>query len=229
MTLRTWDIARTALKKGSDRPATDQARARAAARLFLAGLPLALALGGCATPAQINPRALGRDISGAAQDARLPPPGMDRPTPNLASVPPIPERPDLAAREALTRRLEAERGASREEIPVGRAQAPLNERDAPGQPPIPARPPAPPSLAAAPAIPWTPPRVAPPTPAASERGARPPELLAPEGPTPGEIPALPAPELLAPAAPVPGEAGGSPAPSAVPPPPSPDLLAPPAR
>ena len=216
------------MEKGSDRPATDQARPRVGGRLLLAGLPL-LALAGCATPVQINPRALGRDISGAAMDSRLPPPGMDRPTPNLASVPPIPERPDLAAREALTRRLEAERGASHDEVPVGRAAAPLTEPDAPGQPPIPARPPEPPRLAGAPAIPWVAPRPAQPVPAAGGPAVRPPELLAPDRLTPGDVPALPTPELLAPVAPSPGGSAEPPAPSAVPPPPSPDLLAPPAR
>lgn len=227
MTLHTRDMARTVTAEGSDRPAADQARPAAIRRLLL-GLPLGLALAACAVPAQIDPRALGRDISGASMDARLPPPGMDRPTPNLASVPPIPERPDFSVREAVTRRLEAERAASTTEVPVARAADPLTEAAAPGQPPIPARPPSPPALARAPAIPWTAPRPAPPTPAAGQPAARPPELLTPERIAPGAVPALPTPDLLAP---VPAPAPARPsieqlAPSEVPALPPPDLLAP---
>jgi hypothetical protein len=72
---------------------------------------LTLALGGCAVPSQLDLRNLGRDASGAAMDARLPPPGMDRPAPNLASVPPVPQRPDAATRSAVTNRLEEDRAA----------------------------------------------------------------------------------------------------------------------
>ena len=222
MTLQTPEMARPVLGEGSDRPAADQARALAC--LLLLALPLAA----CETPGQMNPRALLRDMSGAAADARLPPPGLDRPTPNLASVPPIPERPDPAAREALTRRLEAERDASGTEVPVDRRQDPLTEAGTPGQPPIPARPPGPPALARAPAIPWAPaPRPNQATPAAAGQTARPPDLLGPERITPGEVPALPTPDLLAPAAPAPRSPSVEQlVPSEVPALPSPDLLAP---
>jgi len=226
VTLHTRKMARTSGAEGRDRPAADQARPRALALLLLLGLPLGVALGACSVPGQINPRALFRDASGAAMDSRLPPPGMDRPTPNLASVPPIPERPDSATRDALTRRLEAERAASTAEVPVGRTPDPLAEADAPGQPPIPARPPGPPVLAAAPAIPWVAPRPAQPVPAAAGPTGRPPELLAPERLAPGAVPALPTPDLLAPAPPSRAPSVEQLAPSEVPALPSPDLLAP---
>jgi hypothetical protein len=197
------------------------------ARLLLLGLPLGACLGACSVPGQIDLRALGRDISGAALDSRLPPPGTDRPTPNLASVPPIPERPDFAARAALTGRLAAERTASTTAVPVLRPADPLTAPDAPGQPPIPARPPSPPALARAPAIPWTTSQPARSTPAAADPTARPPDLLGPERITPGAVPALPTPDLLAPAAPRPSPPVEQLAPSEVPALPSPDLLAPP--
>jgi hypothetical protein len=140
-----------------------------------------------------------RELVGFGQDARLPPPGLDRPSPNLASVPARPEPPNRAARDAITDGLQAAREAARTPLEPGLAAASPRFAPAPGAPSLPAAPPAPPRLATAPAIPWTP--------AAA---------LAPEAATPapdlGPLPTAPAPELLAPAAP--------------PPPPPPALLAP---
>ncbi len=204
--------------EGSDRSAADQARPLAFALLLL--------LGAC--DGQTNPRALYRDMSGAGLASRGMPPGMDRRLPNLASVPPIPERPDSATRDALTRRLEAEREASTAAVPAARPQFPLTEPEVAGHPPIPARPPGPPVLAAAPAIPWAPARATRPVPAAGEPSARPPELLGPESVAPGAIPALPTPDLLAPAPAQPGRPSVEQlAPSEAPAMPSSDLLAPP--
>ncbi len=179
--------------QGRGRPAAGQAR--------LCLLLLPLLLGACETPGQINPRLLARDISGAAGESRLPPPGVDRPFPNLASVPPIPERPDPAVRLAITTQLQIQRDQLTEPLPDRRRDTPLTEGAAGGQPPIAARPPSPAVLSRAPVIPWTVSGV----PVALPRGAtaapgstappsaQPPE---PEAPTPGEVPALPSADLL---------------------------------
>jgi len=161
------------------------------ARLWLL-LPL-LTLTACEVPGQLNPRLIGRDISGAANEARLPPPGMDRPSPNLASVPPIPQRPDPAARLALTQGLQAQRDLLNIPLPEGRPDAPLTEGQADGRPSIPAGPPRPAVLARAPVIPWT--TQAPAQPAAGEPS--------PDQVIPGDVPPLPTPDLLAPALPSP--------------------------
>ncbi len=160
-----------------------------------------LLLPACEVPGQLNARLLGRDISGAAQEARLPPPGLDRPFPNLASVPPIPERPNPATRLAITQGLQAQRDLLVTPLPDRRADARLLEGAATGQPPIPARPPAPPVLARAPVIPWT---IQAATPASAPAPGRGPALAAPAaaeppldpGIAPGEVPALPSADLL---------------------------------
>ena len=77
-----------------------------------------LLLPACEVPGQLNARLLGRDISGAAQEARLPPPGLDRPFPNLASVPPIPERPNPATRLAITQGLQHSHACARARVCV---------------------------------------------------------------------------------------------------------------
>lgn len=121
-------------------------------------------------------------------DARLPPPGMDRPTPNLASVPPIPQRPDAASRGAVTGQLEQDRAASL--APVAPRATPAGTLPAvPGEPNIASAAPAPPRLAPAVQVPWVDPRGAPAVP------------LEPSGQplAPGAMPDLPPPELLAPA------------------------------
>jgi len=160
-------------------------------------MPL-LILTACEVPAQLNPRLIGRDLSGAANEERLPPPGMDRPSPNLASVPPIPQRPDPAARLALTQGLQAQRDLLNIPLPEGRPDAPLIEGQADGRPSIPAGPPSPAFLARAPVIPWT-------TQASSRAAAQPGATggLSPDPVTPGDVPALPTPDLLAPALPSP--------------------------
>jgi len=173
-----------------------------------------LLLAGCAVPERANVGALFRDVTGAALAERLPPPGLDEPTPNLASVPPIPDRPDGATRAAILRGLEGTRDAAGEPLAIGRADAPLAMAAAPGRPAIPAAPPGPPRLSRAPVIPWA----AEPVPWAAEPVRATPEAAIPEapaaGPEPGAIPAPPPAELLAPM------------PGMPPPPPSRDLLAP---
>lgn len=181
-------------RQGKDRPASGQARPWVL-------LPL-LALAACEVPGQINPRLLARDISGAAGEARLPPPGLDRPYPNLASVPPVPDRPDPAERLAITAQLQAQRDLLTEPLADRRRSTPLTEGRADGQPPIAARPPAPPVLARAPVIPWTvsgAPLAPGRAPAAAPAVVEP----EPEAPTPGAVPDLPSADLLAPAAPPP--------------------------
>lgn len=173
-------------------------------------LPILL-LSACAVPDQINPRLIARDISGSAPETRLPPPGLDRPFPNLASVPPIPERPDPAARLALTTQLQAQRDLLNQPLSDQRPASPLLGGGAPGQPPVPAGPPGPPILARAPEIPWTTSatpvvtREAAPS-ATLAPSANPTPAAAPPSPdsiVPGDIPALPSADLLAPAPPLP--------------------------
>jgi hypothetical protein len=171
-------------------------------------LLLPLLLGACEVPNPINPVWIYDQVSGRADRARPPLPGLDKPFPNLASVPPRPEKPPLAVREQLSAALAADRT---------QAQSPLEPRvgaaeplfaPAPGTPPLPGVPPAPPRLAGARPIPWDGPELipaAPPPGRAPDRGQAPPDGAAPPRPA-----AAPLPELLAP-----------------PPPPPPDLLAPP--
>ena len=160
-------------------------------RRFIQGtLPLLLALTACEVPSQLDLRSIVRDASGTAMEARLAPPGMDRPTPNLASVPPVAQRPDLALRSGVTSRLEQDRAASLAALPPRGLPAPALP-PAPGAPVIAGAPPPPPQLSPAAAVPWI-----------SPGGAR----VAPTEPSgqplaPGAVPALPPPELLAPAPP----------------------------
>ncbi len=154
-------------------------------------LALGLLLAGCEVPNRLDVRAIGRDASGAAGEARLPPPGLDRPSPNLASVPPIPERPDLTTRMRITQGLEQAIAASATPVPERRAAAPLTEPGAPGQPPVPARPPAPPRLSRAMPIPWT-------LPAGAAEPVGDPASA--DFPQPGAVPAAPGAELLVPRA-----------------------------
>jgi hypothetical protein len=173
---------------------------------------LGLLLGGCAVPKEVNPVEIWRRVSGASDEGRLPPPGMDLPSPNLASVPPRPERPTPEARAAVTAALAADRASSRgpvilRQVPDGSATA------SPGAPAVPAVPPRPPTLAAAPPVPWLqlPPRTTrPEMPASAAPSLRPgaappppPRALAPEPEPalpelPDEAPAPPPPDLLAP-------------------------------
>jgi hypothetical protein len=173
--------------QGKGRPVAGQARP-----CWL--LPLLL-LAACETPAQINPRLIARDVSGAAAEARLPPPGLDRPYPNLASVPPVPDRPDPAQRLAITEQLQAQRDLLTQPLADRRRDTPLLEGAAMGQPPIPARPPPPPVLSRAPVIPWT----VSGTPVAPGGRAPPSTPVVepePEAPMPGAVPELPSADLL---------------------------------
>ncbi len=163
---------------------------------------LLLLLGACEVPKEVNPVVIWRRVSGAEDEGRLPPPGLDEPTPNLATVPPRPERPSPETRAALTAALEEQRAASRSPIALRTTPAPPGQA-APGEPGIPGAPPAPPRLANAPNIPWDaapapprptrpdqPPQAAVPAPPAAPPGpgAPPPP---PRGLVPAPIPALP--------------------------------------
>lgn len=190
-----------------------------------AAAALALLLGGCSVPDEVNPVQIYRRISGAADQGRPPPPGLDRPFPNLAQVPPRPERPPLAAREAVSGVLEADRGRSRTPLepgPAGPGEQEPSFAAAPGNPPLPAGPPPRAALVGAAPIPWDLPPDA--LPAAAPRPL----------PGPAEAPRpLPGPAAMPPAAgaaPAPGATTPAAAlpemPAAPPPPPSSDLLAP---
>ena len=174
---------------------------------------IALALGGCSIPKEVNPVVIYREVTGIADEGRLPPPGLDLPFPNLSVVPPRPERPPLGLREGVTNALVADRARSRDPLEPDSVAAPVpGFAPAPGQPPIPAGPPERPSLAGAPPIPWLDPVPAA-APARPGPAAAPTVVPAPEPVMPAAPPAAPPPDLLGP-----------------PPPPSPDLLAPaPAR
>lgn len=166
-------------------------RGAAAAAVMLATAPLP----GCALPPEVNPVAIYNRISGADDAARLPPPGMDRPTPNLASVPPRPERPSPEVRAAITAGLAEDRARSRDPLVLRTVPAPGALGGARGEQPLPAGPPPRPMLSNAPRIPWSDPAPAPgPGPAAP--AARTPAPAPPE--MPERAPAPPPPDLLGP-------------------------------
>ncbi len=101
-----------------------------------AAMIVALALAGCDVPKEVNPVYIYRAISGEADAGRPPPPGLDRPRPNLASVPPRPDRPPPEVRDALSAALAADRARSREALARTRSARPLA-----GDPAWPAAPP----------------------------------------------------------------------------------------
>jgi len=106
-----------------------------------------LAMPGCgdARLAALDPRPFANNVMGAHLEGRLPPPRADDPWPNLAGVPPRPEVPSPAARDALTQALARDRTAAATPLPPGSPGTAL--------PPTPGlAPPPPPSLAAAPPI-----------------------------------------------------------------------------
>lgn len=152
-------------------------------------MALPLALTGCAVPKEINPFEIYRTLSGEADAGRPPPPGMDRPRPNLATVPPRPERPPPEVRDAISAALAADRAEARRPMPA-RPVPPATA--APGEPPLPAGPPPRPALAAAPAIPWT---TEPPRPRATAADPAP-APAAPPPAMPEVAPAPPPPDLL---------------------------------
>src|SRR5690349_9808755 len=126
-----------------------------------AGLPggamlaACLALAACEIPKEVNPVEIYRQVSGEADAGRLPPPGLDQPFPNLASVPPRPERPAAATRDAISAALREDRAQSRGPLVLRTVPGPEPSRGAPGEPALPSGPPPRPALAAAPRIPWT--------------------------------------------------------------------------
>lgn len=158
-------------------------------------LLLALAGAGCDLPNPVNPVWIYREVSGRNDEGRPPPPGLDLPRPNLASVPPRPERPTAATRAALDNSLAADRAASRQPL-APRADAPPAAAIAPGDPPVPAAPPPPPALAAAARVPWV---------EAPARSGTPAARAGAPAPAPPALPSLPdapppppPPDLLAP-------------------------------
>ncbi len=167
-------------------------------------LALVLVLPGCGDRlAELDPRPAFANLFGAHLEGRDPPPGMDLPWPNLATVPPRPDAPSPATRDALSGRLATDRESARTpQLPSLAPRLPAAEGA-----------PAPPRLAAAPPIRPAPPQ--PPVPAATP---------VPQ-PAPVHRPAAPAALPVPPPASTPApEPAAAPAP---PPPPSPDLFAPP--
>jgi hypothetical protein len=166
--------------------ARGQAGNRALARATM--LVLALAPAACSIPPEIDPRVIYKEVTGEADAGRERPPGVDRPFPNLGTVPPRPQRPDPAARATITQALEADRGQSREAMAPRVEPAPPGEAS-PGSPLVPAAPPPPPSLARAAPVPWAPPP-------GMGGGATTAPAPNPPAPEPGEEPAAPPPDLL---------------------------------
>jgi hypothetical protein len=153
----------------------------------------ALLLGGCTERVErdADPTVFFRNLFGAHLDGRERPPGLDQPFPNLASVPPRPVPPSLAARAALSEALAADReraATPRDEQPAAAAREADRAPRMGGESPPPS-----PRLAAAPAPApatrpattpgGTPPAAAPTLPSALGFGAPPPapdaSLLAP--------------------------------------------------
>jgi len=149
---------------------------------------LALLLAGCATqPGQAVGKFWDR-AWGPANEGRPAPPGAGVPFPNLGTVPPRPEIPDTATREALAAGLVQQRDASRE--PLGALPGAVPRLG----PPPPALAPAlagmaiPAPAIAAPAAPVAPQQAAPVPVAAPEPAGIPaPPVLAPAGPPPPPV------------------------------------------
>ncbi|MCA3271297.1 MAG: hypothetical protein ING12_04810 [Roseomonas sp.] len=160
---------------------------------------LALLLAGCSTePGQAVAKFWDR-AWGPANEGRPTPPGAGMPFPNLGTVPPRPEIPDMATREALAAGLVQQRDASRE--PLGALPGAVPRLG----PPPPALAPALAGMAipaptfaapAAPVAPSAPQQPAPTAVAAPEPSGIPaPPMSAPAG--------IPAPPMLTPSAPPP--------------------------
>ena len=155
--------------------------------VLLGALGASLMLAGCVGSPGESPLQFYRQITGEALEGRPLPPGMERGTPNLASVPQRPSRGPSSARAELSALLAANRAASASPLVPG---APVPDR------------PATEGIAAVPAVPPSPARLAP----APPLGAGPATLLlpgtqaprieeaAPEGPAPA-LTAPPAPDL----------------------------------
>jgi len=211
------------------------AQARPARRMLLAVVLLA---GGCVgTPAE-GPVEFLRNIRGDGLNGREAPPGLDGAYPNLARVPPRPERPPAAARDALSAALLREREMAGAPIRAGQP-VPPRPPGLEGSMAVPETAPAPVALTAAPRVPWEVPAPAPRgAPAAVPVPARP-ALPAPATPTappatrvpsPSATPRAPAAATAPPAVTMPDAPPPPPAellaPGAIPAPPPADLLAP---
>ena len=160
---------------------------------------LGLMLSGCATePGQAVAKFWDR-AWGPATEGRPAPPNANAPFPNLGTIPPRPETPDMAEREALAAGLVQQREASR--TPLGARSGAMPRV---GPPPPALAPaltglaiPAPminaPAASAEPAAPAATSQQAPPAPAALPEASRipAPPVIAPAG--------IPAPPMLAPA------------------------------
>lgn len=155
---------------------------------------LALMLPGCQTePGQAIAKFWDR-AWGPATEGRPAPPNANAPFPNLGTVPPRPEIPDMASREAMASALKQEREASREPLGDLPDAAPRLGPPPPALAPalagiaIPA-----PAVPAEPAAPAAMPQQATPAPAAlpEPAGIPAPPVIAPAG--------IPAPPMLAPA------------------------------
>ncbi|MBL6077139.1 hypothetical protein JMJ56_03910 [Belnapia sp. T18] len=168
-------------------------------RSVRAGVLLVLMLGGCSVPKDVNPVEIYRRISGEADAGRPPPPGMDRPRPNLASVPPRPERPPPEVRDAVSAALAVDRERSRDVL-APRGEPARFRAASQGDPAIPAAPPPRASLAGAPSVPWSEgaPRRGRAAPAVLDEPAAPPAMpdLAPAPPPPDLLGAPPPPPRL---------------------------------
>ncbi|WP_140884937.1 hypothetical protein [Muricoccus nepalensis] len=167
-------------------PARQARPGRGLARVLLASA----LLGGCVGSPGESPREFYRQISGEALESRPLPPGMDRPSPNLATVPQRPSRGPSSARADLSASLAANRAAAATPLTPG---APVPDRPATeGLAAVPAAPPAPARLAPAPRIGTGPATLLVPGTAAPVI-----EEAAPEGPSPA-LTAPAAPDLAAP-------------------------------
>lgn len=164
-----------------------------------AGLLLGLLVTACSVPDEVNPVVIYDRISGNADANRPVPPGMDRPFPNLASIPPRPERPSPEFRAAVTDSLAEDRARARDPLVLRSVAVPGAPGGAvAGDPPMPAAPPGRATLAGAPAIPWTE-APARPGPRGTQEGGAVPAAPAPSLPEmPAQAPAAPPPELLGP-------------------------------
>lgn len=156
---------------------------------------LALLLPGCQTePGQAVAKFWNR-AWGPENEGRPAPPNADAPFPNLGTVPPRPEIPDMATREALAARLVQQREASRALLGALPGAAPRLGPPPPALAPplasIASPPPAPP-----PALAVTPQQATPtPVTAPESSGIPAPPMIAPSG--------IPAPPMLTPAGPPP--------------------------
>jgi hypothetical protein len=160
---------------------------------------LALVLAGCETEPAQNVAKFWERAWGPETEGRPAPPNANAPFPNLGTVPPRPETPDMAAREALAAGLVQQREASRQPLGALPGGAPRGAPPPPALTPalagmaIPAPAIAVPAAAAAPSAPQ---QAAPAPVAAPEPSGIPaPPVFAPAG--------IPIPPALAPAGPPP--------------------------